>query len=246
MSVLEVEGLTKHFGGITALNDVDLTAESGEILGIIGPNGAGKTTMINSILGIIDADNGDVKINDNVVTGESPNKISKQGVSKTNQRVELFPGQTAFECLLIGQQEHSDGGIIHKLQPHSEQERERADEMLTFLELDHLRDEDVENLSYGQQKLLDFGVALISDPSVVFLDEPAGGVNPSMITQLEENMIREREENGTTFIIVEHNVDLVMRLTDRVVVLNNGEVLFSGEPEEVREERSVIEAYFGG
>lgn len=246
MSVLEVKGLTKHFGGITALNDVDLNVESGEILGIIGPNGAGKTTMINSILGVINADSGDIKINGDTVTNKSTNKISKQGVSKTNQRVELFPGQTALECLLIGQQEHSDGGIVHKLQSHSEKEHNRADEMLSFLELSHLRNEDVENLSYGQQKLLDFGVALISDPSVVFLDEPAGGVNPSMITRLEENMIREREENGTTFIIIEHNVDLVMRLTDRVVVLNNGEVLFSGKPEEVREERSVIEAYFGG
>lgn len=246
MSVLEVEGLTKHFAGITALDNVDLAVEEGEILGVIGPNGAGKTTMINTILGILDADDGSVRIHGQLMKGEAPHKISRQGISKTYQRVRLFPGQTAFECLLIGQQEHTDTGIIHKLRPHSEEERERAEEVLSFLGLEHLRDEDVENLSYGQQKLLDFGVALISDPSVVFLDEPVGGVNPSMVTRLEENIVREREENNTTFIIVEHNVDLVMRLCDRVVVLNNGEVLFSGSPEEVQQEQSVIEAYFGG
>lgn len=246
MSVLEVEGLTKHFAGITALDNVDLNVEEGEILGIIGPNGAGKTTMINTILGILDADAGDVRINGQRTKGESPHKTARQGVSKTYQRVELFPGQTAFECLLIGQQEHTDTGIIHKLRPHSDEERERADEMLSFLGLEHLRGEDVENLSYGQQKLLDFGVALISDPEVVFLDEPVGGVNPSMVTRMEDNIVRERKENNTTFIIVEHNVDLVMRLCDRIVVLNNGQVLFSGSPEEVQQEQSVIEAYFGG
>lgn len=246
MSVLKVEGLTKQFGGITALDDVDLTVEEGEILGIIGPNGAGKTTMINTILGILEPDRGEVVINGQGVTDDSPHTISRRGVSKTFQRVKLFPGQTAFECLLIGQQEHTNTGIVDKLRAHTEDERERADEMLTFLDLEHLRDEDVENLSYGQQKLLDFGVAMVSEPSVVFLDEPVGGVNPSMVKRLEENIVRGRNEGGTTFVIVEHNVDLVMRLCERIVVLNNGQVLFTGKPEEVQEEQSVIEAYFGG
>lgn len=246
MSVLEVEGLTKHFGGITALDDVDLNVKQGEILGIIGPNGAGKTTMVNAILGILGPDSGEVRINGEGVTDKSPHSISRRGVSKTFQRVQLFPGQTAFECLLIGLQEHQNTGFLNKLRTHTEAEREQADEVLSFLDLEHLRDEDIEHLSYGQQKLLDFGVAMISDPSVVFLDEPVGGVNPSMVKRLEENIIRERKENNTTFVIVEHNVELVMRLCERIVVLNNGRVLFTGEPEEVQEEESVIEAYFGG
>lgn len=246
MSVLEVEDLTKHFGGITALDGVDLTVEKGEILGIIGPNGAGKTTMINTILGLLEPDRGEVRINGDEVTNQSPHTISRRGVSKTFQRVELFPGRTAFECLLIGLQEHQNTGIVNKLRAHTKGEHEQAEQMLSFLDLEHLRDEDVENLSYGQQKLLDFGVAMISDPEVVFLDEPVGGVNPSMVTRLEENIVRGRDEAETTFVIVEHNVDLVMRLCERIVVLNNGQVLFTGKPEEVREEQSVIEAYFGG
>ncbi|MEF8824796.1 MAG: ABC transporter ATP-binding protein [Halapricum sp.] len=246
MSVLEVEALTKHFGGITALDDVDFTVEEGEILGVIGPNGAGKTTMINTILGLIEPDRGEVKIAGEVVTDESPHSISRRGVSKTFQRVRLFPGQTAFECLLIGLQEHQNTGLVNKLRAHTSEERARAEEMLSFLDLDHLRDEDVENLSYGQQKLLDFGVAMISGPEVVFLDEPVGGVNPSMVKRMEKNILRARDEEGTTFVIVEHNVDLVMRLCERIVVLNNGQVLFMGPPQQVREEQSVIEAYFGG
>ncbi|MEF8973318.1 MAG: ABC transporter ATP-binding protein [Haloarcula sp.] len=246
MSVLEVESLTKHFGGITALDDVDFTVEEGEILGVIGPNGAGKTTMINTILGLIEPDRGEVKIAGEVVTDESPHSISRRGVSKTFQRVRLFPGQTAFECLLIGLQEHQNTGLVNKLRAHTSEERARAEEMLSFLDLDHLRDEDVENLSYGQQKLLDFGVAMISGPEVVFLDEPVGGVNPSMVKRMEKNILRARDEEGTTFVIVEHNVDLVMRLCERIVVLNNGQVLFMGPPQQVREEQSVIEAYFGG
>lgn len=246
MPVLEVASLTKHFGGITALDDVNFTVEEGEILGIIGPNGAGKTTMINSILGLLEPDRGEVKIAGEVITNDAPHDISRRGVSKTFQRVRLFPGQTAFECLLIGLQEHQDNGLVDKLRAHTKEERKRADEMLDFLDLEHLRDEDVENLSYGQQKLLDFGVAMISDPSVVFLDEPVGGVNPSMVKRMEENIVRGRDQEGTTFIIVEHNVDLVMRLCERIIVLNNGQVLFTGPPNEVREEQSVIEAYFGG
>jgi ABC-type branched-subunit amino acid transport system ATPase component len=246
MSVLEVESLTKHFGGITALDDVDFTVEEGEILGVIGPNGAGKTTMINTILGLIEPDRGEVKIAGEVVTDQSPHSISRRGVSKTFQRVRLFPGQTAFECLLIGLQEHQNTGLVNKLRAHTSEERARAEEMLSFLDLDHLRDEDVENLSYGQQKLLDFGVAMISGPEVVFLDEPVGGVNPSMVKRMEKNILRARDEEGTTFVIVEHNVDLVMRLCERIVVLNNGQVLFMGPPQQVREEQSVIEAYFGG
>lgn len=246
VSVLEVEGLTKHFGGITALDDVNMDVKEGEILGVIGPNGAGKTTMINAILGILEPDRGEVRIHGEGVTDKSPHSISRRGVSKTFQRVQLFPGQTAFQCLLIGLQEHRNTGFVNKLRPHTEAEREQADEILSFLDLEHLRDEDVENLSYGQQKLLDFGVAMISDPTVVFLDEPVGGVNPSMVKRLEENIVRERKENGTTFVIVEHNVDLVMRLCERIVVLNNGQILFTGKPREVQEEQSVIEAYFGG
>lgn len=246
MPVLDVKGLTKTFGGITALDDVDIAVEEGEILGIIGPNGAGKTTMINAILGILEPDSGEVRIAGDVVTNDSPHTISRRGISKTFQRVKLFPGQTAFECLLIGIQEHQNTGLVNKFRAHTAEERERAEEMLAFLDLEHLRDEDVENLSYGQQKLLDFGVAMISDPEVVFLDEPVGGVNPSMVKRMEENIVRARDEEGTTFVIVEHNVDLVMRLCERIVVLNNGQVLFTGKPEEVREDQAVIEAYFGG
>ncbi len=245
MPVLETEGLEKHYGGVTALDGVNFSVDEQEIVGIIGPNGAGKTTLVDCITGIREPDTGTVALNGEDVTGAAPHKISRRGVSKTFQQVSLFPGQTAFECLLTGIQEHGNDSFVARLQPHSSEEREAADQMLTFLGLEHLRDEDVENLSYGQQKLLDFGMAMISDPAVIFLDEPVGGVNPSMVKQMEENIVRQQEE-GATFVIIEHNIDLVMRLCERIIVLNKGSVLFVGAPQEVQDEESVIEAYFGG
>lgn len=245
MSVLDVTEVEKRFGGITALSGVEMEIEEGEILGIIGPNGAGKSTLVNIITGLLEPNAGRVRLNGEEITGLPTHKISHRGVSKTFQRVTLFPGQTTFECLLTGIQEHRNKGLMNKLRPHSAEERKLADEMVEFLGLEHLRDEEVENLSFGQQKLVDFGVALISDPDIALLDEPVSGVNPTMVSKLEESIIKQNEQ-GTTFVIIEHNIELVMRLCERIVVLNNGSVLFEGSPEEVKQEKSVIEAYFGG
>lgn len=245
MSVLDVSGVQKRFGGITALDGVEMEVEDGEILGIIGPNGAGKSTLINIVTGLLEPDAGRVRLNGDEITGMPTHKISRRGVSKTFQRVTLFPGQTTFECLLTGIQEHRNSGLLNTMRPHSADERELADEMVEFLGLEHLRDEEVENLSFGQQKLVDFGVAVISDPDIALLDEPVSGVNPTMVSKLEESIL-EQNKQGTTFVIIEHNIELVMRLCERIVVLNNGSVLFEGSPEEVKEEDSVIEAYFGG
>ncbi len=245
MSVLNVTGVQKRFGGITALDGVEVEVKEGEILGIIGPNGAGKSTLVDIITGLLEPDAGRIRLNGDEITGLPSHKVSRRGVSKTFQRVTLFPGQTTFECLLTGIQEHQNQGLLNTIRPHSAEERELADEMVEFLGLEHLRDEEVENLSFGQQKLVDFGMALISDPDIVLLDEPVSGVNPSMVNKLEESIVKENKQ-GTTFVIIEHNIELVMRLCERIVVLNNGSVLFEGSPEEVKEEESVIEAYFGG
>lgn len=242
--VFKAEGLTKTYGGLTAVDGVDFEIRD-EILGLIGPNGAGKTTMVNCLTGVESPSSGTVRFKDEDVTNMASHQISKRGISRSFQQVTLFRGLTVFENLLTALQEHEKGSVVDTFRKHTDEERKLADEMVSFLGLEDLRDTEVQNLSYGQQKLVDFGMATISDPEIVFLDEPAAGVNPSMIENIKEN-IYEEHEAGLSIVIVEHNIDLVMEICSRLIVLNNGQVLSEGPPERIQEDQRVIEAYYGG
>jgi ABC-type branched-subunit amino acid transport system ATPase component len=226
------------------LDNVSFSVERGEIVGLIGPNGAGKTTLINCITGVIHADEGSLLFNGNDIIAFSPHRIFKLGIGRTFQKIELFPNMTVFESLLVGIQEKTGNTLISKIMPHSMENCRRVEEILNFLGIDHVAHMSPSNISYGQQKLLDFGIALISEPELICLDEPAGGVNPTMIEEIKEYIIK-ANKRGQTFIIVEHQISLIMDLCDKIVVLDSGIKIKEGTPKEVQEDSKVMEAYFG-
>lgn len=245
MTLLRVENISKHFGGLLALDGVSFSVDRGEIVGLIGPNGAGKTTLINIITGVIPPDRGAICFNGTNIVGLPPHQIFRLGIGRTFQKVALFPNMTVMESLLLGTQERTALGLMAKLKPHSSADYNKAEKNLEFLGIGHLCKESPASLSYGQQKLLDFGIALISDPRLICLDEPAGGVNPTMIEEIK-SFIRRANLDGRTFILIEHQISVVMDLCSRVIVLDGGTKIMEGSPKEVQDDRRVIEAYFGG
>jgi branched-chain amino acid transport system ATP-binding protein len=244
VNLLELRGISKRFGGLTALNNVNFSVNRGEIVGLIGPNGAGKTTIINCISGVIRADAGSILLYGNDIVNLSPHQIYKLGIGRTFQKIELFPNMTVFESLLVGIQEKTGNSLIKKIQRHSVEDCRRVDKILEFLGIGHVAQMSPINISYGQQKLLDLGIALISEPDLICLDEPAGGVNPTMIEAIKKH-IKKVNKAGQTFIIVEHQISLIMDLCDKVIVLDSGKKIMEGTPKEVQENPKVVEAYFG-
>jgi neutral amino acid transport system ATP-binding protein len=233
-ATLRAEGVSKAFGGLQALDGCSLTAEAGRITGLIGPNGSGKTTLFNAITGYEHIDAGQVFLGDQRITGASPQRIFALGIGRTFQLTRIFPRLTVLENMLVparrGQSSH--------------QHRERAMELLAFTGIADHASALAGTLSFGQRKLLELAYVLVADPAVVLLDEPAGGVNPSLILHIA-NRIRELNKAGRTFLIVEHNMDFVMGLCHQVTVLDSGTVVASGPPEAVRTDPRVLDAYLG-
>ncbi|OYR78659.1 ABC transporter ATP-binding protein [Halorubrum sp. E3] len=250
---LEVEGLRKEFGGITAVDGVSFDVEEGTLTGLIGPNGAGKSTTFNLITGMLDPTAGTVRFNGEDITGLQPHEIANRGLARTFQIARELEEMTVLENMMLAPKGQVGESLWRSIMPMTrgsvrEQETEQLErvwEVLDFFEIDHLAQEYAGNLSGGQRKLLEMARALLTDPDVLLLDEPFAGVNPTLEKRLLEH-IHELRERGYTFLIVEHDMDLIMNNCERVIVMHQGRILKDGTPTEIKESEEVIEAYLGG
>lgn len=243
-TVLSVRGIRKEFGAVVALAGVDLDVYEREIVGIVGPNGAGKSTLFNCIGGSLDPTDGQVFLRGEEITGLEMEEIIQQGVSRTFQIARVFPELTVWENM-VANQSHADEGLLSTLYRTTDDRTEqRIQELLEFVELESKSEIPAGDLSTGQQKLLNLASTLLRDPDVVLLDEPTAGVNPGLIEDIKSH-ITELNDRGRTFLIIEHNMDVVRDITDHVYVLADADNLSSGEPEATLDEPQVLEAYFG-
>jgi len=244
-NILEVKGLKKKFYQLEAIAGVDFEVREGEILGLIGPNGSGKTTLFDCVTGIQRPTDGDVYFMGRRITRLKPHTVYKLGVGRTFQLVQLFPGMTVLDNMIMAIQE-SEGTLLSRLFKLDESDDvAKAIELLEFLNIIHLKDECAKNLSYGQQKLLDLGMVLMSDPKLIMLDEPMAGVNATLGKEIGERLV-ELNERGCSFLVIEHNMRVVMNLCHRIVVLDGGKKIAEGLPEEIQNNEQVLAAYFGG
>ncbi len=251
MKLLTLAGVTKRFGGLMALNGVDLSVESGSIHGLIGPNGAGKTTVFNVVTGIYAPDGGTVGFGGADITGLRPHQIAAGGIGRTFQNIELFKSMTVLENVLVGMHTQMRArllscGVRTGRQRQEEREmRERALEILRFVGLDDLVDAEAGSVPFGQQRLLEIGRAVALEPKLLLLDEPAAGMNHREIEGLKKLLQAVQRRWTLTILLVEHVMELVMDISDRISVLHYGEKIAEGAPEEVRKDERVVEAYLG-
>ena len=245
MSILSVHDIKKSYGAIAAVDGVSFNVEPGEILGVIGPNGSGKTTLFNSILGQIKPDAGKVEFEGVDISGGSPLELSRLGIGRTFQNLQVFGKLSLRDNLIVAAQEFHGSFWGRMLAPPDNGLGERAQEMLDLFRLNHVADLPAGSLSYGQQKLVDIAMAFMPAPRLVLLDEPCAGVNPSLVDGLRELLVELNKKQGGNFVVIEHNMDFVMKLCHRVVCMVEGRVLAVGKPEEIQANRAVLEAYLG-
>ena len=241
--MLEVKGLTKRFGGITAVDDCCFKVEEGSITALIGPNGAGKTTAFNCISRTMQPTAGEVWLDGSRVDTLRPHQITARGLSRTFQISRNLADMTVLENVICQSRIRGWRDLFRPAM--SREEIDKAYGILDFLGITRIADEDGSNLSYGQKKLMDLAALLMSDPKIILLDEPAGGVNPTLLEDIV-GRIRKLDEQGMPVLIVEHNMELVMRLSQRIVVMAQGQVIAEGKPEEIKQNPDVLDAYLGG
>ncbi len=250
---LRVEDLRKTFGGIVAVDGASFAVESGTITGLIGPNGAGKSTTFNCVTGIYEPTAGTVYFEGEDITGLAPHAVANKGLVRTFQIARELGEMTVLENLMLAPKGQRGEALWRSLLPFVRNEvveqertiRERCWETLDFFEIDHLADEYAKNLSGGQRKLLELARALLTDPEMLLLDEPFAGVNPSLEERLLEH-IHDLQAEGYTFLVVEHDMDLIMQHCEHIIVMHQGKVLTEGSPADIRSNEAVIEAYLGG
>lgn len=249
MAVLEIKSVTKQFGGLTALHDVNFEVEEGEIRGLIGPNGAGKSTMFKNIAGFYTPTKGEIVFRGQNIAGKHPSTVSELGVVRTFQETTLFQELTVFENALVGCHIRARSNIFSAILGLDKEKQKRAEqktlEVLAFMGLMDRRDQFASALPLGSQRALAISVALTAEPKVLLMDEPFAGMNPEETNHMME-LTKKVRESGVTIVLVEHDMKAVMGLCDYLTVLNFGQLLAEGTPEEVRNNKEVIEAYLGG
>ncbi|HFI0120412.1 TPA: ABC transporter ATP-binding protein [Streptococcus suis] len=252
MALLEVKDLTKNFGGLTAVGDVTMELHEGELVGLIGPNGAGKTTLFNLLTGVYEPSEGTITLAGTILNGKAPSKIASLGLGRTFQNIRLFKNMTVLENVLIGLGNHGKAEVLASFlrlpafYKNEEELKNKAIDLLKIFDLDGDADTLAKNLPYGQQRRLEIVRALATDPKILFLDEPAAGMNPQETAELTQLIRKIKEEFGITIILIEHDMSLVMEVTERIYVLEYGRLIAHGTPEEIRNNKRVIEAYLGG
>jgi branched-chain amino acid transport system ATP-binding protein len=248
--VLKVTDLAKSYGAIQAVGGVSFEVMPGEIFGVIGPNGSGKTTLFNSVLGQITPNQGRIELNGRDITGKSPMQLNQMGVGRTFQTLQVFGKMSVRDNLIVAAQEHQGSMWSRMFAPGDSGLGARADALMAQFRIQHVADKKAGELSYGQQKLVDIAMAFMSEPDLVLLDEPCAGVNPSLVGGIssllkELNHTRGTGKKPASFVVIEHNMDFVMDLCHRILVMVEGKTMAIGTPAEIRANKQVLDAYLG-
>lgn len=243
--LLKVTGLKKAYGAIQAVGGVSFEVMPGEIFGVIGPNGSGKTTMFNSVLGQITPNEGSIELNGQNITGLSPLELNRRGVGRTFQTLQVFGKMSVRDNLLVAAQEHQGSMFSRMFAPGDSGLGAKADALIQQFRIGHVAHKKAGELSYGQQKLVDIAMAFMSEPALVLLDEPCAGVNPSLVGGISTLLKELNKSRSGSFIVIEHNMDFVMDLCHRIMVMVEGKVMAIGTPAEIRANKQVLDAYLG-